>query len=115
MASSMKMSVPAANKCRNFSSGNKVTLLVGQVPVEDAQVKVAPARAQVKVAPARAQVKVALARAQMKVGPVQAVVAQVKVPEAKAGLIKAVDLVAAEVSALPTQSWKRLIRIKTAH
>jgi hypothetical protein len=114
MASSMKTSVPAANKCRNFSSGNKVTLLVGQVPVVDAQVKVAPARAQVKVAPAHAQVKVA----QDKAGLMPAVVAQVKVAPARAQVKVAegkVDLVVAEGSALPTRSWKRLIRIKTAH
>ena len=68
MASSMKASAPAANKCRNFSSGNKVTLPVAQVQVVDAQVKVAPDRAglvpvvdaQVKVAPDKADlVKVA--------------------------------------------------------
>ena len=51
MASSMKVSVPAANKCRNFSSGNKATLPVAQVPAVVAQVRVAPDKAGlVKVA-----------------------------------------------------------------
>ena len=33
MASLMKTSAPAANKCKNFSNANKATLLVAQAPV----------------------------------------------------------------------------------
>ena len=79
----MKASAPAENKCSNFSSGNKATLPVAQVPVVVAQVKVAPD----KVDPVPAvvvQVKVAPDKA----GLMPAVVAQVKVAPDKAGLVK---------------------------
>ena len=76
----MKTSVPAANKCRNFSSGNKATLPVAQVPVVDVRVKVGPVLAVV------AQVEVKAV--EDKAGLVPAVVAQVKVAPDKAGLAK---------------------------
>ena len=79
----MKASAPAENKCSNFSSGNKATLPVAQVPVVDVRVKVAPDKvgpvlavvAQVKVAPDKA-------------GLMPAVVAQVEIAPDKAGLVK---------------------------
>lgn len=76
----MKASAPVANKCRNFSSGNKATLPVAQVPVVDAQVKVAPDKAGLALA-VDAQVKVA----EDKVGPTAALVKRVK---DRAGLVK---------------------------
>jgi hypothetical protein len=87
MASSMKASAPAANKCRNFSSGNKVTLPVAQVQVVDAQVKVAPDRAGlVPVVDAQVEVKAVEDKADL----VPVVDAQVKVAPVKAGLMPAV-------------------------
>ena len=69
----MKASVPAANKCRNFSSSNKATLLVGLMPVVVAQVKVA--QVEVKAVEDKADL-------------VPVVDAQVKVAPDKAGLAK---------------------------
>ena len=82
----MKANAPAANKCRNFSSGNKATLPVAQVPVVDVRVKVAPD----KVGPVLAVVaQVEVKAVEDKAGLVSAVVAQVKVAPDKAGLVKA--------------------------
>ena len=81
----MKTSAPAANKCRNFSSGNKATLPVAQVPVVDVRVKVTPD----KVGPVLAVVaQVEVKAVEDKAGLVPAVVAQVKVAPDKAGLVK---------------------------
>ena len=81
----MKASAPAANKCRNFSSGNKVTLPVAQVQVVDAQVEVKAVEDKADLVPVvDAQVKVAPDKA----GLMPVVVAQVKVAPDKAGLVK---------------------------
>ena len=64
----MRTSVLAENKCRNFSSGNKVTLQYAQVPAVVDLAKVA----------------------QVKADPVQAVAARVKVAVNKADPVPAV-------------------------
>ena len=64
----MRTSVPAANKCRNFSSGNRATLQHAQVPAVVDLAKVAQVKADL----------VQVAVAQVKADPVQVAVAQVK-------------------------------------
>ena len=76
----MRTSVLAENKCRNFSSGNKVTLQHAQVPAVVDLAKVA----------------------QVKADPVQAVAAREQASKDAQGAVK-VALVDAEVSARPTR------------
>jgi hypothetical protein len=82
MANSMKVSGPVANKCRNFSNGNRVTLQHAQVKADPVQAVVA----QVKADPVQAVAALVKVAALDKADPMPAVAVQVVLTAKQCGL-----------------------------